>query len=243
MRVRVGCEFQFESAHPVTTVMLVGDAADGSHRTIYESRWAEPALPIRDFATPSPTAAGGSTSRGTRARSATTPWSTSTTSRPPPSRALLGPPGGAARRRAGLHPAEPLRRVGPGRRRGLGLFGNYRRPGSAFRRSAIGCTRTSGTTRRPSCRTTARDSRSPRRGCRDFALLVTAFCAPSTFRHDTPSAICRTSRSIRPTRRWTFTPGARLSSPAGGTLSMRGTTCRASDASSSASGGMLRTSR
>jgi transglutaminase-like putative cysteine protease len=49
MRVRVGCEFQFESAHPVTTVMLVGTRADGTHRTIYESRWAEPSLAIRDF--------------------------------------------------------------------------------------------------------------------------------------------------------------------------------------------------
>ncbi len=38
MRVRVGCEFQFESTHPVTTVMLVGTRADGAHRTIYESR-------------------------------------------------------------------------------------------------------------------------------------------------------------------------------------------------------------
>ena len=36
MRVRVGCEFQFESVHPVTTVMLVGTRADGAHRTIYE---------------------------------------------------------------------------------------------------------------------------------------------------------------------------------------------------------------
>ena len=49
MRVRVGCEFQFESMHPVTTVMLVGTRADGAHRTIYESRWAEPSIAIRDF--------------------------------------------------------------------------------------------------------------------------------------------------------------------------------------------------
>ena len=49
MRVRVGCEFQFESQHPVTTVMLVGTRADGAHRTIYESRWVEPVLPIREF--------------------------------------------------------------------------------------------------------------------------------------------------------------------------------------------------
>ena len=49
MRVRVGCEFQFESSHPVTTVMLVGTRSDGAHHTIYESRWAEPLLKIRDF--------------------------------------------------------------------------------------------------------------------------------------------------------------------------------------------------
>ena len=49
MRVRVGCEFQFESVHPVTTVMLVGTRSDGAHHTIYESRWAEPMLQIRDF--------------------------------------------------------------------------------------------------------------------------------------------------------------------------------------------------
>jgi transglutaminase-like putative cysteine protease len=49
MRVRVGCEFEFESVHPVTTVMLVGTRSDGTHRTIYESRWADPPLPIHDF--------------------------------------------------------------------------------------------------------------------------------------------------------------------------------------------------
>ena len=49
MRVRVGCEFQFQSQHPVTTVMLVGTRADGAHRTIYESRWVDPVLPVRDF--------------------------------------------------------------------------------------------------------------------------------------------------------------------------------------------------
>ena len=49
MRVRVGCEFLFESEHPVTTVMLVGTRSDGAHRTIYESRWVEPLLPVREF--------------------------------------------------------------------------------------------------------------------------------------------------------------------------------------------------
>jgi transglutaminase-like putative cysteine protease len=49
MRVRVGCEFEFESLHSVTTVMLVGTRSDGAHRTVYESRWAEPSIEIRDF--------------------------------------------------------------------------------------------------------------------------------------------------------------------------------------------------
>ena len=49
MQLRVGCEFQFETSHPVTTVMLVGARADGAHRMVYESRWAEPALDIHDF--------------------------------------------------------------------------------------------------------------------------------------------------------------------------------------------------
>lgn len=49
MRVRVGCEFQFDGAGPVPTVMLVRARADGTHRTVYESRWAEPALPIHEY--------------------------------------------------------------------------------------------------------------------------------------------------------------------------------------------------
>src|SRR5215211_2227367 len=49
MRVRVGCEFQVKSQHPVTAVMLVGTRADGAHRTIYEARWVEPLLPVREF--------------------------------------------------------------------------------------------------------------------------------------------------------------------------------------------------
>ena len=49
MRVRVGCEFEFETQHPVTTVMLVATRPSGAHHTVYQSRWAEPALPIQDF--------------------------------------------------------------------------------------------------------------------------------------------------------------------------------------------------
>jgi transglutaminase-like putative cysteine protease len=49
MRIRVGCEFQYDSDAPVPAVMLVRARADGTHRTVYESRWAEPGLPIREY--------------------------------------------------------------------------------------------------------------------------------------------------------------------------------------------------
>ena len=49
MRLRVGCEFQFDSETPVPGVMLVRARDDGAHRTLYESRWGEPALPIREY--------------------------------------------------------------------------------------------------------------------------------------------------------------------------------------------------
>jgi hypothetical protein len=49
MRVRVGCEFQYEADVPVPAVVLVRARADGEHRTVYESRWSEPGLPIREY--------------------------------------------------------------------------------------------------------------------------------------------------------------------------------------------------
>ena len=49
MRLRVGCEFQFESEHEVAAVMLVRARADGEHHALHESQWAEPDLPIREF--------------------------------------------------------------------------------------------------------------------------------------------------------------------------------------------------
>jgi transglutaminase-like putative cysteine protease len=52
MRVRVGCEFQFGSDAPVPAVMLVRARADGTHRTIYESRWTEPRLDLREYRDP-----------------------------------------------------------------------------------------------------------------------------------------------------------------------------------------------
>jgi transglutaminase-like putative cysteine protease len=49
MQIRVGCEFQFETSQPVTTIMLVAPRGDAPQRLVHESRWTEPTLPIRDF--------------------------------------------------------------------------------------------------------------------------------------------------------------------------------------------------
>ncbi|MEO8621020.1 MAG: transglutaminase family protein [bacterium] len=49
MRLRVGCEFQFESEQPVATVMLVAARTDGAHEMIQESRRTQPTLVVRDF--------------------------------------------------------------------------------------------------------------------------------------------------------------------------------------------------
>src|SRR3712207_7572098 len=49
MRVRVGCEFDFESEFPVPMLMLVRVRPDGEHRTVYESRWVSPEVPVREY--------------------------------------------------------------------------------------------------------------------------------------------------------------------------------------------------
>ena len=49
MRVRVGCEFQYEALSTIPAVMLVRARSDGTHRTVYESRWVDPALAIREY--------------------------------------------------------------------------------------------------------------------------------------------------------------------------------------------------
>jgi transglutaminase-like putative cysteine protease len=49
MRVRVGCEFQYRSVVPTAAVMLVRARSDRAHHTVYESRWADPSLPIREY--------------------------------------------------------------------------------------------------------------------------------------------------------------------------------------------------
>ena len=50
MRVRVGCEFSYESEGPVPMLMLVRARPDGEHRPVYESRWVEPETPVREYA-------------------------------------------------------------------------------------------------------------------------------------------------------------------------------------------------
>jgi transglutaminase-like putative cysteine protease len=49
MRVRVGCEFEYQSDGPVPMLMLVGAQRDGEHRVLYESRWTDPEIGVREY--------------------------------------------------------------------------------------------------------------------------------------------------------------------------------------------------
>jgi len=49
MRIRVGCEFVWETTAPVPMLMLVRPRADADHHTVYESTWSEPDLPIHEY--------------------------------------------------------------------------------------------------------------------------------------------------------------------------------------------------
>lgn len=49
MRVRAGCEFIYETDGPVPMLMLVRARPDAEHRTVYESRWTSPELPIHEY--------------------------------------------------------------------------------------------------------------------------------------------------------------------------------------------------
>jgi transglutaminase-like putative cysteine protease len=49
MRVRVGCEFVYETEGPVPMLMLVRARPDAEHRTVYESHWTQPDLPVREY--------------------------------------------------------------------------------------------------------------------------------------------------------------------------------------------------
>src|ERR1700694_645077 len=49
MRLRVGCEFDYQSASPVPMLTLVRAQPDGEHQTLYERRWTEPEIPVREY--------------------------------------------------------------------------------------------------------------------------------------------------------------------------------------------------
>jgi transglutaminase-like putative cysteine protease len=49
MRIRIGCEFEYASDAPLPLFMLVQARPDGDHTTLYQSRWSEPAVPIREY--------------------------------------------------------------------------------------------------------------------------------------------------------------------------------------------------
>jgi transglutaminase-like putative cysteine protease len=49
MRVRVGCEFRYQTQAPVPMLMLVRARPDAEHETLYESQWTEPSVPVREY--------------------------------------------------------------------------------------------------------------------------------------------------------------------------------------------------
>src|SRR5829696_8805362 len=49
MRVRVGCEFRYQTQAPVPMLMLVRARPDAEHQTLYESTWTEPTIPLREY--------------------------------------------------------------------------------------------------------------------------------------------------------------------------------------------------
>ncbi len=48
-RVRVGCEFEYESDFPVPMLMLVRVRPDDGHQLLYESRWTQPEVPVHEY--------------------------------------------------------------------------------------------------------------------------------------------------------------------------------------------------
>ncbi|HEY8757663.1 MAG TPA: transglutaminase family protein [Candidatus Limnocylindria bacterium] len=49
MRIRVGCEFVWETTAPVPMLMLVKPRADADHLAVYESTWSDPQLAIHEY--------------------------------------------------------------------------------------------------------------------------------------------------------------------------------------------------
>jgi transglutaminase-like putative cysteine protease len=50
MRIRVGCEFEYQSDAAVPMLMLIGAQADGERQILYSSRWTDPQIVVRDYA-------------------------------------------------------------------------------------------------------------------------------------------------------------------------------------------------
>lgn len=49
MRIRVGCEFEYQSEAPVPMLMLIGAQPDADHEILYASRWTDPEIAIREY--------------------------------------------------------------------------------------------------------------------------------------------------------------------------------------------------
>ena len=49
MRVRVGCEFTWETEDEVPMLMLVRPRIDADHVVVYESTWMDPEVPLREY--------------------------------------------------------------------------------------------------------------------------------------------------------------------------------------------------
>jgi transglutaminase-like putative cysteine protease len=49
MRIRVGCEFEYASEAAVPMLMMVRAQPDREQRTLYESRWTEPQVAVREY--------------------------------------------------------------------------------------------------------------------------------------------------------------------------------------------------
>src|SRR5262245_24811845 len=49
-RLRVGCQFDYRSDLPVPLLMLVRARRDGAHRTLHESEWIGPEVPLHEYA-------------------------------------------------------------------------------------------------------------------------------------------------------------------------------------------------
>ncbi|MBV9170684.1 MAG: transglutaminase family protein [Chloroflexi bacterium] len=49
MRLRLGCEFQYESASDVPMIVLVRPHPASLHNTLYEARWTNPSVPVHEY--------------------------------------------------------------------------------------------------------------------------------------------------------------------------------------------------